>query len=93
MLLAKPDSVTGIDVMKIGQGVGGEHLKVDAGSVHIGQPDLGFHKRATLVANAVKTIISHPKPGRSRFGVADFWPVLSRRTHRCREHRMGVYVD
>ena len=93
MLLAKPHGVAGVDVMKIGQGVGREHLKVDAGSVHIGQPDIGLHERAALVANAIEAIISDPEPGCSRFGVADLRSVSPRGTHRARQHRVGMNIN
>ena len=93
MLLAKPRGVAGVDVMKIGQRVGREHLKVDAGRVHIGQPDIGLHKRAALVANTIEAIISHPKPGCSRFGVADLRSVSSGGTHRARQHRVGMNIN
>ena len=93
VLLAKAHGMFRLYVMEVGQWVGRYDLKVDTGGLHIRDANVCLHKGATLVPNTIEPVVAHTKPRSALVGVADLGAVLSRRTHRSREHGVRVDVD
>ena len=59
---AEGDGSVGVDVVEVGERVGRQHLQLDAGFVHRGDPQLGVHEHRAAVAHAAQLVAADPEP-------------------------------
>ena len=80
-------------MVKVGQRIGREQLKVDTCSIDSANSELDIHEGAALVAHPVESVIPHPETRGAVRELGELWTVRTGAAHGVRKHNVRVYID